>query len=121
MHQNAVTLGDLAIIYDQNADATLDDLREAVTTLEDTERIARRVLGSAHPIAVGIERRTLRAGASRAPRPRDAVRPLRLVDLSHTKINYPKPPHDEFAGHRLWRLAPVPWKSNLTDSFSENT
>ena len=29
--------------------ATLDDLREAVTTLEDTERIARRVLGGAHP------------------------------------------------------------------------
>ncbi len=30
--------------------ATLDDLREAATTLEDTERIARRVLGSAHPL-----------------------------------------------------------------------
>ena len=30
--------------------ATLDDLREAVTTLEDTERIARRVMGGAHPI-----------------------------------------------------------------------
>jgi len=29
--------------------ATLDDLREAVTTLEDVERIARRVLGGAHP------------------------------------------------------------------------
>ena len=29
--------------------ATLDDLREAVTTLEDTERTARRVLGGAHP------------------------------------------------------------------------
>ena len=36
--------------------ATLDDLREAVTTLEDTERIARRVLGGAHPITSGIER-----------------------------------------------------------------
>ena len=29
--------------------ASLDDLREAVTTLEETERIARRVLGGAHP------------------------------------------------------------------------
>ena len=29
--------------------ATLDDLREAVTMLEDAERIARRVLGGAHP------------------------------------------------------------------------
>jgi len=36
--------------------ATLDDLREAVTKLEDTERIARRVLGSAHPDVAGIER-----------------------------------------------------------------
>ena len=34
---------------------TLDDLREAVTTLEETERIARRVLGGAHPLVVGIE------------------------------------------------------------------
>ena len=39
-----------------NADGhTLNDLREAVTTLEETERIARRVLGSAHPVTVGIE------------------------------------------------------------------
>ena len=29
--------------------ATLDDVREAVTTLEDTERTARRVFGGAHP------------------------------------------------------------------------
>ena len=35
--------------------ATLDDLREAVTTLEDVERIARRVLGSAHPTTAAIE------------------------------------------------------------------
>ena len=35
--------------------ATLDDLREAVTTLEEIERIARRVLGGAHPVTGGIE------------------------------------------------------------------
>ena len=35
--------------------ATLDDLREAVTTLEETERIARRVLGGAHPLTVFIQ------------------------------------------------------------------
>ena len=34
--------------------ATLDDLREAVTTLEDTARTARRVLGGAHPTTKGI-------------------------------------------------------------------
>ena len=35
--------------------ATLDDLREAVTTLEDTERTARRVLGGSHPTTEGLE------------------------------------------------------------------
>ena len=35
--------------------APLDDLHEAVTTLEDTERTARRVLGGAHPETAGME------------------------------------------------------------------
>ena len=35
--------------------ATLDNLREAVTRLEDTARIAKRVLGGAHPLTVNIE------------------------------------------------------------------
>ena len=34
--------------------STLDDLRESVTTLEDAERIARRVFGGAHPLAMDI-------------------------------------------------------------------
>ena len=43
-------------IYEDNT-TTLDDLREAVTTLEETERIARRVLGTAHPLVLGLGRR----------------------------------------------------------------
>ena len=35
--------------------ATLDDLREAVSTLEETARTARRVLGISHPVTEGIE------------------------------------------------------------------
>jgi hypothetical protein len=35
--------------------ARLDDLREAVTTLEEAEPIARRVLGGAHPLTEGME------------------------------------------------------------------
>ena len=35
--------------------ATLDDLREAVTTLEDAERTTRRVFGGAHPSTTGIK------------------------------------------------------------------
>ena len=44
----------MALYMDPNA--TLDDEREAVTTLEDVERIARRVFGGAHPTTVKIER-----------------------------------------------------------------
>ena len=43
-----------AVLYNDPG-ATLDDLREAATTLEDPERIARRVLGGAHPTTTGIE------------------------------------------------------------------
>ena len=32
--------------------ATPEDLREAVTTLEDSQRIARRVFGGAHPLTI---------------------------------------------------------------------
>ena len=49
-------------LYEDDS-ATLDDLRGAVTTLEDTARTLRRVLGGAHPETVWIERslRTARA------------------------------------------------------------
>ena len=43
--------------------ATHDDLRESVTTLEDAERIARRVFGGTHPDAVDIEHRLRSARA----------------------------------------------------------
>jgi hypothetical protein len=51
--------------------ATLDDLREAVTTLEETERTARRVFGSTHPLT-GTAGRTLLAAraALRAREPK---------------------------------------------------
>ena len=51
--------------------ATLDDIREAVETLEETQRIARRVFGGAHPDVVGIEESLQVARA--APRPRNAA------------------------------------------------
>ena len=54
---NDLTLG-LRTNYAQSlyfdAAATLNDLREAVTTLADTERIARRVFGGAHPTTTGV-------------------------------------------------------------------
>ena len=52
--------------------ATLDDLREAMTTLEDTERIARRVFGGTHPFTGRIELplREARAVLAARERPR---------------------------------------------------
>ena len=56
-----------------DANATLDDHREAVTTLEEIERTARRVFGSAHPTTEKIEldlrdaRAALRARESWCP------------------------------------------------------
>ena len=55
--------------------ATLGDLREAVTTLDDAALIARRVLGGAHPLTVGIERSLQKARA--ALRARETVIALR--------------------------------------------
>ena len=48
--------------------ATLDDLRESVTTLDDSERIIRRVLGSAHPQLTVYERFLRNARAALAAR-----------------------------------------------------
>jgi len=55
-------------LYRDARGATVDDLREAVTTLEDTERIARRVLGGAHPLTERIEFRLREARAALAAR-----------------------------------------------------
>ena len=41
-----------ALCFDPGA--TLDDLREAVTTFEEVERIARQMLGGSHPYTEGI-------------------------------------------------------------------
>ena len=52
-----------AMALHDDPSATLDDLREAVTTLEDMERIARRVLGVANPftLEIAVELRQARA------------------------------------------------------------
>ena len=68
----------------RNDSATLDDLREAVTTLEDTGRIAQRVLGGAHPTTVKIEHALPEARAVLAAREsgdalRDALGAMRAT------------------------------------------
>jgi hypothetical protein len=55
-----------ALYYDRGA--TLDDIREGVTTLENVERTARRVLGGAHPFTGGIESDLRNARATLAAR-----------------------------------------------------
>ncbi len=57
--------------------ATLDDRREAVTTLEDTVRIARRVLGGAHPLTGRIELHLREARAALGTSEGDDVESIR--------------------------------------------
>ena len=59
--------------------ATLDNLREAVTTLEETERTARRVLGGAHPVVASIENSLRNARALLAAREGDDVSAVRAT------------------------------------------
>ena len=56
--------------------ATLGDLREAVTTLEEIERTGRRVLGGAHPLTEGIERDLRNARAALGAHDMRATLPL---------------------------------------------
>ena len=63
-----------------NTDATLDDLREAVTTLEDVAPIARRVLGGAHPVTVEIEESLQNAQAALSAALRARERPPARAD-----------------------------------------
>ena len=60
--------------------ATLDDLREAVTTLEDVAPIARRVLGGAHPVTVEIEESLQNAQAALSAALRARERPPARAD-----------------------------------------
>ena len=64
-----------ALYYDEGA--TLDDIREAVTTLEDTGRTARRVFGVTHPTATGIAYDLQKERAALAAREGDGVNSAR--------------------------------------------
>ncbi len=70
------------VLY-QDPGATLDKLREAVTTFEEVERIARRVLGGSHPHTTAIEaelqnaRAALRASALSSKATEDTCSRLR--------------------------------------------
>ena len=54
--------------YCRNDSATLAELREAVETLQETERTARRVLGNLHPLVTAIVRSLRDARAARDAR-----------------------------------------------------
>ena len=53
------------VLY-QDKSSTFDEFREAVATFEDTARIARRVLGGAHPL-VPLMEKTWRAVREQLP------------------------------------------------------
>ena len=55
----------------EDPSATLDDLREAATTLQDTDWTARRALGAAHPFTLRVETSLRNARVVRAARDGD--------------------------------------------------
>ena len=61
-------------LYDDDC-ATLDDLREAVTTLEEISSIMRRVFGGAHPLTSWIEESLQEARAKLSARETPPPRP----------------------------------------------
>ena len=64
-HELTLTLRKVyALALSGDAGATLDDLREAVDTLEDASRTARRVFGGAHPLTGGVEKSLRRLQAT---------------------------------------------------------
>ena len=55
-HESTLRMRTLyARVLSEDPAATLDDLREAVTRLEELAPIARRVMGGAHPTTTGID------------------------------------------------------------------
>ena len=70
----------------EDSDATLDDLREAVTTIEDVQRTTRRVFGGAHPLAAKIEDTLKKARAAlhaRETPPSDSLEDGDLDDVEN--------------------------------------
>ena len=63
------------LAWAQDDDATLDDLREAVMRIEETERVTRRVLGGAHPLTVAMEESLRRSRAALAAREKSRETP----------------------------------------------
>ena len=86
--------------------ATLDDLNEAVKTLEETARTARRVMGGSHPLAVAIEKSLLRSRAALRARggsfqraSEEKLRTRRIVSVAgrfrHPAATRPTPGSDD--------------------------
>ena len=68
----------------EDVTATLDDRREAVTTLEEIERTARRVFGGAHPLAAGLVQSLEDARVALAAREGEQVEFIREVMAAMT-------------------------------------
>ena len=60
----------------RDGNATLEDLREAVTTSEETTRTAQRVLGGSHPFTEDIEESLRESRETLAAREGDDVSPV---------------------------------------------
>ena len=94
--------------------ATLDDLREAVTTLEDAERTARRVFGGAHPVT-GAREDHLRYALAALRACEEADAKSRREDRVVETQPQPPPPTATLAEAPMYALPPVQQGGQLND------
>ena len=70
----------------EDPSASLDDLNEAVTRLEDLDRTGRRVLGGANPFTEGVGRELLQARAALRARETPSETPGSFQRASEEKL-----------------------------------
>ena len=91
------TEGDLLSLQDPSA--SLDDLNEAVTRLEDLDRTGRRVLGGANPFTEGVGRELLQARAALRARETPSETP------SETPGSFQRASEEKLQTRRVVRVA----------------
>ena len=91
--------------------ATLDNLREAATTLEEIEPTARRVLSGAHPVTVDIER-ALRVSQAKLDA-READEAERLAALEAVARTAPPQPPPAMSRREQLFARPLTGRSRL--------
>ena len=97
----------------KDANATLVDLREAMTTLEDAERTTRRVLGGNHPLTTAMKEALEEPRA--ALRAEEEILREICAELQKHVRSYLSPEH-----RAVWRQVCHEWLREIEDESRES-